>query len=68
MDLPHPVLLDRLHLLEPEVTYAGFELDVSNMFYQLVLPRWLSLLLPRSKVHFGDLSEVGQRALLRRLG
>lgn len=37
------------------------------MFHQLVLPRWLSVLLPNTKVNFGNLSGLAQRSIMRQL-
>lgn len=38
------------------------------MLHQLELPRWLYLLLPLTKVYFGNLTGPAQRAVMRHLG
>lgn len=69
IDLPHPGVLSRVHVPEDRAKATkGFEMDVANMFHQLVLPRWRSLLLPLATVAFGDLSGIAQRNLIRQLG
>lgn len=68
VDLPHPGVLSRVHLHSKSVRATqGFEMDVTNMFHQLVLPRWLSMLLPFTKVVFGNLTGAAQLALMRKL-
>lgn len=69
VDLPHPGVLARLHVrsLKARAT-QGFELDVSNMFHQIVPPKWLSYLLLLAKVSFGDLAGSAQRATIRQIG
>lgn len=69
VDLPHPGVLSRVHIPHARARATlGFELDVSNMFHQLVLPRWLSLLLPVAPVAFGDLAGHAQRVVMLQLG
>lgn len=53
VDLPHPGVLARLNVRKTETCATiGFEMDVTNMLLQLVLPRWMYLLLPLTKAHF----------------
>lgn len=68
VDLPHPGVLARMHLHGERVQATeGFELDVANMFHQLVLPHWLSKMLQLTAVAFGDLSDAAQRSAMRQL-
>lgn len=46
---------------------SGFGVDIADMFHNVVLPQWLSELLPLAPVAFGDLSDDAHRALCAQL-
>lgn len=63
VDLPSPNLFGGL-FHHPQ---SGFALDVSNMFHNMLLPRWLSDCLPLGSVAFGDLRRDAQQQAMQDL-
>lgn len=66
VDLPDPSLFDHLSI-DDRRSAAGFGVDIADMFHNVVLPEWLSELMPIAPVTFGDLSGEAQRALCSQL-
>lgn len=66
VDLPDPSLFERVSL-RGDLRAVGFGADVAEMFHNIVLPPWLSDLLPLAPVVFVDLSGEAQRTLCKQL-